>query len=44
GAEDVQRSEAAGVALNQWYTGYFEAFSRRGHGLYGELYRQLARD
>jgi len=42
-AEDLRRSEAAGVALNQWYTGYFEAFARSGHGLYRELYRDLAR-
>ncbi len=41
GADDVARSAAAGVALNQWYTGYFEAFARAGHGLYRRLYREL---
>ncbi len=41
-AEDLRRSEAAGVALNGWYSGYFEAFGRHGHGVYRELYRRLA--
>ena len=36
-AEDVQASLAAGVALCQWYSGYFEAFGQHGH----EVYRQL---
>ncbi|MCP4655212.1 MAG: hypothetical protein GY856_07310 [bacterium] len=40
-AEDVARSAAAGVALNQWYTGYFEAFARDGHDLYRRLCREL---
>ncbi len=40
-ANDLRRSEQAGVALNQWYTGYFEAFGRYGHGLYRELYGGL---
>ncbi len=40
-AEDVRRSEAAGVALNGWYSGYFEAFGRDGHGVYRRLYRRL---
>ncbi|NJL29099.1 MAG: hypothetical protein HC897_15045, partial [Thermoanaerobaculia bacterium] len=40
-AADVAASETAGVSFNQWYTGYFEAFARVGHGLYRELYRQL---
>ncbi len=38
-AADIERSERAGVALNQWYSGYFEAFGRHGHGLYRRLYR-----
>ena len=40
-AEDVRRSLDAGVALCQWYTGYFEAFGSDGHRLYGHLYRRL---
>ncbi|MCK5742064.1 MAG: hypothetical protein KAH48_07595, partial [Chlorobi bacterium] len=38
-AGDLRRSEKAGVALNQWFTGYFDAFSLRGHKLYEELFR-----
>ncbi len=40
-ASDVQRSLDAGASLCQWYSGYFEAFARHGHGLYRELYRGL---
>jgi dihydroorotate dehydrogenase len=40
-AADLRASEATGVALNQWYSGYFEAFSKHGHGLYGELFQAL---
>ncbi len=40
-AEDVRRSLAAGVALCQWYTGYFEAFGSAGHRLYDRLYSRL---
>ena len=40
-AQDLGRSAAAGVALNQWYTGYFEAFARDGHRLYRRLYREI---
>lgn len=39
-AADIAASETAGIAFNQWYTGYFEAFARFGHGVYRELYRQ----
>jgi len=41
-ANDIRRSEEAGVSLSQWYTGYFEAFGRSGHALYRELYGELA--
>jgi dihydroorotate dehydrogenase len=40
-AGDLRRSRAAGVALDQWYTGYFESFARHGHGLYRRLYQGL---
>lgn len=40
-ANDLRRSEEAGVALNQWFTGFFEAFGRCGHALYRDLYRDL---
>lgn len=38
-ASDLAASDAAGVSLNQWYTGYFESFSRHGHNLYRKLYK-----
>ena len=37
-AGDVQRSEEVGVALNQWYSGYFEAFAGHGHDLYRQFF------
>ena len=41
-AGDVRRSLDAGASLCQWYSGYFEAFARDGHGVYRELYSRLA--
>ncbi len=40
-ADDVRAGEAAGAALTQWFTGYYEAFSQAGHGLYRQLYEQI---
>ncbi len=40
-AGDVRESLAAGASLCQWYSGYFEAFGREGHGVYRRLYSQL---
>lgn len=37
GAEDLATSEQAGIALNQWYSGYFESFGRHGHDAYRAL-------
>lgn len=37
--EDIQESEAAGISLNQWFTGYFEKFAEHGHSLYKKLLR-----
>ncbi len=37
---DLAASEHAGIALDGWYTGYFEAFAEHGHGLYREIYRE----
>lgn len=37
-AAEVAAGQAAGAALCGWYTGYFEAFARHGHGLYVALY------
>ncbi len=40
-AEDLIASEAAGVSLNQWFTGYFDKFSDHGHELYMQLYKEF---
>lgn len=40
-AADVRRSLDAGASLCQWYSGYFEAFARDGHGVYRKLYEGL---
>lgn len=37
-AEDITASRTAGIALCQWYTGYFEQFARNGHGVYKHLF------
>lgn len=37
--EDIEKSEEIGVSLNQWYTGYFEAFAAYGHNLYSEIFK-----
>lgn len=37
-AADVLASKRSGAALSQWYTGYFEAFSRHGHDVYRLLF------
>jgi len=38
--EDIAQSEAAGISLNQWYTGYFENFSQQGHKVYEKLFQK----
>jgi dihydroorotate dehydrogenase len=32
--DDIENSKKNGIALNQWFTGYFEAFSKHGNSLY----------
>ncbi len=39
-AADLAESDRAGISLNQWYTGYFERFSRDGHNVYRALLRE----
>ena len=34
---DIEKSEHVGVDLNQWFTGYFEAFAEYGHDLYTQI-------
>lgn len=36
--EDLRQSDEAGIALNQWFTGYFESFAKHGHSLYKHLF------
>lgn len=36
--DDIYESTRNGISLNQWFTGYFEAFSYFGHKLYRELF------
>jgi len=40
-AADVRESFEAGASLVQWFTGYFEAFSRNGASVYSKLYSEL---
>ena len=40
-ADDVRRALAAGASLCQWYSGFFDAFGRQGHGVYRKLYGGL---
>ena len=35
--EDLIASEKAGISLNQWFSGYFEAFAKHGHDLYKDI-------
>ncbi len=32
--KDIKESEKAGISLNQWFTGYWENFSKYGHNVY----------
>lgn len=36
--KDIKASERAGIALNQWFTGYFENFAKHGHDVYKNLF------
>lgn len=39
--EDLKSSLNNGIELNQWYTGYFSAFSIYGHKLYNHFKKQM---
>ena len=43
-SSDFLTSERNGIALNQWFTGYFEKFAQYGHDLYWCLYSLYAID
>jgi dihydroorotate dehydrogenase len=38
--QDILASDAVGVSLNQWFSGYFENFAQHGHNVYKNLYEQ----
>ena len=40
-AADVEQSLDAGASLCQWYSGYFEAYSRSGDQVYARLWNRL---
>ena len=40
-AIDIKESIEAGASLVQWYSAYFEEFSKHGHQLYEKLYASL---
>lgn len=40
--EDLRMSEDAGIALNQWFTGYFENFAKHGHRVYEQMFVDVA--
>lgn len=37
---DVEQSKSAGISLNQWFTGYFEAFREHGHEVYRQMFEE----
>ena len=41
-AADIVESHKAGVLLNQWYVGYFEAFALAGHNVYGAVVSRMS--
>ncbi len=44
GAEDIRKSERAGISMNLWLTGFFGNFARYGHDIYRKLYEELAEE
>lgn len=38
---DLYASSHYNIFLNQWFTGYFEAFSKYGHKLYDKIYKKM---
>jgi len=39
---DIHASREQGIALNQWYTGYFDVFGTHGHDVYLRLFNSEA--
>jgi dihydroorotate dehydrogenase len=40
--KDIEDSEAAGISMNQWFTGYFENLAQDGHNVYRRLFEEAA--
>jgi len=40
--DDIRQSENEGISMNQWFTGYWEAFAEHGHKVYKKLYAEAA--
>ncbi len=40
--EDMIKSDDAGISLNQWFTGYFESYSKFGDNVYREFFGKRA--
>ncbi|MFH1052652.1 MAG: hypothetical protein V1779_17160 [bacterium] len=36
--EDIMQSDLSNISINQWFTGYFQAFSTYGHKLYHNMF------
>ncbi len=36
--DDIALSEKSGIGLNQWFTGYFDAFAKAGHNIYADFF------
>ena len=36
--EDIEQSQQAGVSLNQWFSGYFDAFAKDGNKVYFNMF------
>ena len=39
--DDIRQSENEGISMNQWFTGYWEAFAKHGHDVYKSLYAEV---
>lgn len=39
---DIEVSSRYNILLYQWFTGYFEAFSKYGHHLYDNIYKKIS--
>lgn len=40
-AKDLEESDRAGISLNQWFTGFWEAFALHGYKTYWKIYNEL---